>query len=127
MLIRDLFKKQVKKTPDAAALIYKEKETHWREIDSLSNRFAQGILNLGFRKGDRLAGILNSPVEFIVPIVSFELVHSTVEVISTVLRSERVPMAWNCCEPPAATAEFSGEISTYIIAYVRFTGSRTVV
>jgi long-chain acyl-CoA synthetase len=66
MLIRDQFKKQVKKTPDGAALVYKDKETTWREIDSLSNRFAQGILNLGFRKGDRLAGILNSPVEFLV-------------------------------------------------------------
>ena len=66
MLTRDLFRAQVEKTPDAVALVFKEKETTWREIDSLSNRFAQGMLELGLKKGDRVAALLTNSLEFIV-------------------------------------------------------------
>ncbi|NQU03509.1 MAG: AMP-binding protein, partial [Syntrophaceae bacterium] len=66
MLVRDLFKEQAAKTPGAAALVFKEKETTWQEIDSLSNRFAQGMLGLGIKKGDRVAAILTNSLEFIV-------------------------------------------------------------
>jgi acyl-CoA synthetase (AMP-forming)/AMP-acid ligase II len=66
MLIRDLFRAQVAKTPDETALVFAEKEATWREIDSLSNRFAQGILGLGMKKGDRVAAILTNSLEFIV-------------------------------------------------------------
>ncbi len=55
MLVRDLFDQQVNKTPDYTALIFKERETTWREIDYLSNRFANGLMALGMKKGDRVA------------------------------------------------------------------------
>ena len=66
MLIRDLFKEQLARTPGATALVFKEKETTWREIDFLSNRFAQGMLELGIKKGDRVAAILTNSLELIV-------------------------------------------------------------
>jgi acyl-CoA synthetase (AMP-forming)/AMP-acid ligase II len=66
MLVRDLFKEQVLKAPDEVALVFKEKETTWREIDSLSNRFAHGMLGLGIKKGDRVAALLTNSLEFIV-------------------------------------------------------------
>ena len=66
MLFRDLFKKQVSKTPDAIGLVFKEKETSWRELDSLSNRFAQAITDLGIKKGDRVSAILKNSLEFTV-------------------------------------------------------------
>ncbi len=66
MLIRDLFKEQLARTPGATALFFKEKETTWREIDFLSNRFAQGMLELGIKKGDRVAAILTNSLELIV-------------------------------------------------------------
>jgi acyl-CoA synthetase (AMP-forming)/AMP-acid ligase II len=64
MLLRDLFKKQVSKTPDGISLVFKEKETSWRELDSLSNRFAQAITDLGIKKGDRVSAILKNSLEF---------------------------------------------------------------
>ncbi|MBW1788485.1 MAG: acyl--CoA ligase [Deltaproteobacteria bacterium] len=66
MLYRDLFKEQVMATPDATALVFQEEETTWRELDSLSNRFAQGLLKLGIQKGDRVAAILPNCRELIV-------------------------------------------------------------
>ena len=66
MLVTDLFKEQAAKTPDAVALVFKERETTWREMDFLSNRFAQGMLGLGMKKGDRVAALLTNSLEFIV-------------------------------------------------------------
>jgi len=66
MIIRELFREQVKKTPDDTAVIFREKETTFLELDSLSNRFANGILSLGIKKGERVAGIITNSLEFIV-------------------------------------------------------------
>lgn len=65
MLVRDLFKQQVERTPETTAVVFQEKETTWREIDSLSNRFAGGLMALGMKKGDRVAAILTNSIEFI--------------------------------------------------------------
>ena len=66
MLLRDLFKQQVERTPDATALVFNGKETTWREIDALSNRFANGLTALWMNKGDRVAALLANSLEFIV-------------------------------------------------------------
>jgi acyl-CoA synthetase (AMP-forming)/AMP-acid ligase II len=66
MLVRDLYKKQVSKAPDAIAVVCKGKETSWRELDSLSNRFARAIAGLGIEKGDRVCALLKNSLEFIV-------------------------------------------------------------
>jgi len=65
MLVRDLFKKQVSKTPAAIAVVCKGKEMSWRELDSLSNRFAGAITGLGIEKGDRVSAICKNSLEFI--------------------------------------------------------------
>ena len=66
MLIRDLFREQVSKTPNKTVLVFKAKEITMKEMDSLSNRFAQGLMELGIKKGDRVAAILTNSLEFIV-------------------------------------------------------------
>lgn len=66
MLVRDLFRRQVERTPDAAALIFQDKATTWREIDILSSRFAAGLIRQGLKKGDRVAAVLTNTVEFVV-------------------------------------------------------------
>jgi len=71
MLIRDLFKEQLARTPDSTAVVFKEKKTRLRELDSLSNRFAQAMSQLGIEKGDRVAAILTNCVEFIVAYLAF--------------------------------------------------------
>ena len=70
MLVRDLFNRQLEKTPDATALVFNGKETTWREIDYLSNQFAQGLIKRGLKKGDRVAAILTNSLEFIVSYVA---------------------------------------------------------
>lgn len=66
MVIKELFREQVKRTPNHTAIIYREKETTFLELDSLSNRFANGILSLGIKKGERVAGIISNSLEFVV-------------------------------------------------------------
>ncbi|MBW1785547.1 MAG: AMP-binding protein [Deltaproteobacteria bacterium] len=66
MIIRDLFAERVRKSPDSVAVVFEDKKATWQEIDSLSNRLAHGIRTLGINKGDRVAGLLENSIEFIV-------------------------------------------------------------
>lgn len=66
MLVRDLFKQQVKKTPQAVGVVFKGKDMTWQEIDIMSNRFANGLMNLGIKKGDRIAAMLTNSPEFLI-------------------------------------------------------------
>jgi acyl-CoA synthetase (AMP-forming)/AMP-acid ligase II len=61
-----MFREQVDKTPDAVAVTDGEREATWRELDASSDRLARGVMDLGVRKGDRVAALLANSIEFIV-------------------------------------------------------------
>ncbi len=59
--ILSLFKAQAQKTPDALALVYRDKRFTYREVDELSDRIAAGIVN---RKSfNRQSGVIAIKVE----------------------------------------------------------------
>jgi acyl-coenzyme A synthetase/AMP-(fatty) acid ligase len=44
--------------PDELALISQRARWTWRELDQLSTRYAKNLINLGLRKGDRVASLM---------------------------------------------------------------------
>ncbi|MBW1682626.1 MAG: long-chain-fatty-acid--CoA ligase [Deltaproteobacteria bacterium] len=66
MLYRDLFREQVNRRPNATALVFEGKETTWRALDSLSNRFARALHQLGLGKDHRVAVLLPNSLELII-------------------------------------------------------------
>ena len=53
-----LLTNSTQKYPDQSALLFYGKGISYRELDEETNRFAQALLNLGVRKGDRVAIML---------------------------------------------------------------------
>jgi long-chain acyl-CoA synthetase len=62
----DLFLEAVKEVPDITALFYMGKEITFRQLDALSNRFANFLVRLGMKPGD-VVGVysLNLPAYYI--------------------------------------------------------------
>lgn len=54
--IAGLFKQQVAKTPDALAVVAKDRQLSYRELDARSNRLARRLQRLGV-KPDTLVGV----------------------------------------------------------------------
>ena len=52
--------------PDEPALISKRARWSWRELDQVSTRFAQSLLDLGLAPGDRVASLMPNRCELIV-------------------------------------------------------------
>jgi long-chain acyl-CoA synthetase len=65
-LIRDLFETMAKKNPEQIALHFEGRDVSYAELDSLSNRLAQGLFKMGLHKGDKVAGFILNSIEFAV-------------------------------------------------------------
>lgn len=55
--VHELFMEQVKKTPDAIAVVFEEKEITYQELDEMSNGLAIALKEKGIKKND-LVGVL---------------------------------------------------------------------
>ena len=53
-VVGDLFARHVQEKPDAEAIVCNGQRITWKEYDRQSDRAAQGLLNLGVKRGDRV-------------------------------------------------------------------------
>ena len=51
------------KYPEKTAAVYFEKRCTYRELDERVNRLANGLLEMGFKKGDKVAYLLYNGIE----------------------------------------------------------------
>ncbi|HUL37911.1 MAG TPA: long-chain-fatty-acid--CoA ligase [Thermodesulfobacteriota bacterium] len=66
MIVRDYLEKQAKEKPTKPAILFKEKRITFFDLNTLSNRVANRLLNLGVKKGDRIVLLLQNCPEFVV-------------------------------------------------------------
>lgn len=64
--LQEILYQSAKKHPLKTAIVCGEKELTYVELDAQSNRFAESLVNLGIRKGDRVAVFLPNIPEFVI-------------------------------------------------------------
>jgi long-chain acyl-CoA synthetase len=80
--------RNAKQFPDRPALLYLGKKISFSELESLVNRFARALLNLGVKKGDKVAMLLpNIPQIVIADYAAFRM--GAVAVMNNPLYTER--------------------------------------
>ena len=65
MNVRYLIERSVKAHPDRTALVFGDKRLTFSELDNRVNRLANGLLELGIKKGDRVGMLMKNCAEFI--------------------------------------------------------------
>jgi acyl-CoA synthetase (AMP-forming)/AMP-acid ligase II len=65
MVIGETLAHQARVVPDREALVVGERRLTWRELNAGVNRFANALLGLGARHGDRVLLLLGNGVEFV--------------------------------------------------------------
>ncbi|MFH1624679.1 MAG: long-chain-fatty-acid--CoA ligase [Pseudomonadota bacterium] len=65
LLVHRGIKLSVEKFPEKVAVIYKDKRVTYRELDSRANRIANGIADMGLKKGDKVGILLSNCNEFV--------------------------------------------------------------
>ena len=61
--IYDLWKRSVEKYPEETAVIFLDKKITYREMDSMINKYASLLLDLGVKKGDVIATMLPNSLQ----------------------------------------------------------------
>ncbi len=64
MIVRDYFEKQAKERPTKPAILFREEKITFSDLNTLSNRLANRLLNVGVKKGDRVVLLFQNCPEF---------------------------------------------------------------
>jgi len=64
-VVGDLFAEHVIKKPDSEAIVCNKQRITWREYDRQTDRAAQGLINLGVKRDDRVGIYMPSWPEFL--------------------------------------------------------------
>jgi acyl-CoA synthetase (AMP-forming)/AMP-acid ligase II/ABC-type nitrate/sulfonate/bicarbonate transport system permease component len=66
MIVRDHLEKQAATRPNKVAILFKEEKITFSDLDTMSNRLANRLLNAGIKKGDRVVLLFQNCPEFCV-------------------------------------------------------------
>ena len=66
MIVRDFLEKQAVERPNKTAILFKEEKITFSDINTMSNRLANRLLEIGIKKGDRIVLLFQNCPEFCV-------------------------------------------------------------
>ena len=90
--------------PDKTALVCGERRLRYAELEQESNRLAHGLLELGVRRGDRVAVCLENSVETVVSIFAVWKAGATLMMVNPTTKSEKLAHVLNDSEAAALVA-----------------------
>jgi long-chain acyl-CoA synthetase len=66
MLVQELLRRASARWPDGTALITRDAQLTFRDLDEASERFASALQSIGVQRGDRVAAMLENSAEFVI-------------------------------------------------------------
>jgi long-chain acyl-CoA synthetase len=88
--LQDIFQKSAKEFPQKTAIVFDEREITYAQLDLLSNQFANSLVKIGTKKGDRVAIFLPNIPQFIVAYLGILKTGGVVTAISPLHREREV-------------------------------------
>ena len=86
MIVRDHLEKQASERPSKVALLFKDEKITFSDLNTMSNRLANRLLNAGVKKGDRVVLLFQNCPEFCVSLL-------------------RCPENWSHCRRPRFSSQ----------------------
>lgn len=100
-----LLQQTVKRIGAKTALVYGEHRVSFADIDKDSRKFAQGLLKLGIKKGDRVAMLQNSSPEFVAVFFGIMKVGAIAVPLDTRYIANELISLCNDCTPTIVVSE----------------------
>ena len=88
--LQEILQKSAKEFPQKTAIVFGEREISYSQLDLLSNQFANSLVKLGVKKGDRIAIFLPNIPQFIVAYFGILKAGGAVTAISPLFREREV-------------------------------------
>jgi len=97
MNVSDIIKRHVAETPEKTAIIFEDRRISYAELNRLVNRAAEGLTQMGFKKGDVLSLFLPSVPELIISYLGAARAAVTINVVNAMLQKTEVAYILNDC------------------------------
>ncbi|MBI5604058.1 MAG: AMP-binding protein [Deltaproteobacteria bacterium] len=97
MNVSNLIRRPVQETPGKPAIIFEDRQISYSELDRLINRTAQGLSDLGLKRGEVLSLFLPSLPELIIAYLGTVRAGLTVNVVNAMLREQEVAYILKDC------------------------------
>ncbi len=88
--LQEILKKTAESYPEKTAIAYGEREINYAQLEALSNQFANALIKLEVKKGDRVAVFLPNIPQFIIAYFGVLKAGATVTSISPLYREREV-------------------------------------
>ena len=88
--LQEILQKSTKEFPQKTAIVFGEREISYAQLDLLSNQFANSLVKLGIKKGDRVAVFLPNIPQFIVAFFGILKAGGVVTAINPLHREREV-------------------------------------
>jgi long-chain acyl-CoA synthetase len=88
--LHEILNRTAKTYPEKTAIVYDEREISYAELEMFSNQFANAIVKLGVKKGDRVAVFLPNVPQFIIAYFGALKAGAVITTISPLYREREV-------------------------------------
>jgi long-chain acyl-CoA synthetase len=105
MNVSNLIRRPVQETPGKPAIIFEDRLIPYAELDTLINRTAGGLLDLGLKRGEVLSLFLPSLPELIIAYLGAVRAGVTVNVVNAMLREQEVAYILKDCRSRAVLTD----------------------
>lgn len=105
MLVQDFLHKSAQRLPDKVALICGQQRLSYSDIDQMTDRLANALIDQGLQRGERVAIYLKNSVESVVGIFATLKAGGIFVVINPTTKYEKLAYILNNCRAGALLAE----------------------
>lgn len=95
MLVNEFLERSAERLPDKIALICEDKRLTFSEIEDLTNRLANAMLDEGFEKQDRIAAFIENSVELVVSIFAASKSGGIFLIINPLVKAKKIEYILN--------------------------------
>ena len=105
MDLRSILENTARRVGAKTAIVYGERRVSFASLEEDSNRFAQALIKLGVKRGDRVAMLQNSSPEFVVVFFGIMKVGGIAVPLDTRYVADELVSLCNDCTPKVVVSE----------------------
>jgi long-chain acyl-CoA synthetase len=105
MNVSNIIRRHVKENPGKTAIIFGERRISYSDLDTLINRAARGLTDLGLKQGDVLSLFLPSIAELIIAYMGAVRAGVTLNLVNAMLQKTEVSYILNDCSSKAVLVD----------------------
>ncbi len=95
MQLGELVARAAARTPDKAAILFKDQQMSYSKLNELVNRVANGLTNLGIKKGDRVAIYIHNLPQFVEAFYGAQVIGATVIPLNVMYKAGEIEYIMN--------------------------------